>query len=132
MKKLPQLLVFLFTAAVMSAMDLLWLSVLARSFYDEALGALKRPSVFWPAATMFYIFYVTAIVGLAVWPARSVKDAAQRGACLGFVCYATYELTNWAVIVGWPAALVPVDLIWGVFLTGFTAALSRLVWQRLS
>ncbi|MEB3222598.1 MAG: DUF2177 family protein, partial [Candidatus Sericytochromatia bacterium] len=73
-----------------------------------------------------YVFYVAAIVAQAVAPATSAGDAAGRGAWLGLVAYGTYELTNWAVIAGWPAALVPVDLGWGVLLTGLAAGVGRL------
>jgi uncharacterized membrane protein len=38
------------------------------------------------------------------------------GALYGFFTYATYELTNYALIRNWPAALVPVDIAWGVVL----------------
>ena len=34
----------------------------------------------------------------AVWPSKSVEEAAQRGAGLGFVTYGVYELTNWAAL----------------------------------
>ena len=34
----------------------------------------------------------------AVWPSKSVEEAAQRGAGLGFVAYGVYELTNWATL----------------------------------
>ncbi len=54
-------------------------------------------------------------------PATSTREAATRGAGLGFVAYATYDLTNWAVTAGWPALLVPVDLAWGVLLTTIAA-----------
>jgi uncharacterized membrane protein len=113
------------TAITMTLLDLLWLGVVARGFYDDALGPLRRPTVLWPAAALFYLFYVTAIVRLAVLPSECVPQAARRGAALGFVAYATYELTNWAVLVGWPARLVPVDIAWGVVLTSLAAAAGR-------
>jgi uncharacterized membrane protein len=71
--------------------------------------------------------YVAAIVVLAAAPAADPRGAAFRGALLGALCYGTYELTNWAVIAGWPAPLVPVDLAWGIALTAATSALARLV-----
>lgn len=111
--------------AVMVVLDLVWLGVVARPFYDEALGALKRDPVHLPAAALFYVMYVAAIVLHAVRPAESPREAFRRGAGLGFVAYATYELTNWAVIRGWPAVLVPVDTLWGVALTASAAWAGR-------
>ena len=101
----------------MLALDLTFLGVLARPFYARMLGPLEAPEVNAGAALLFYVFYVVAILRHAVGPARSPREAAHRGAELGLVAYGTYELTNWAVIAGWPAALVPVDLLWGIVLS---------------
>ena len=111
----------------MVALDLLFLGVIARGFYAEALGPLMRPEVNRAAAGLFYAFYVFAIVLYAVRGSTSVGVAARRGAGLGLVAYGTYELTNWAVIAGWPALLVPVDLLWGVVLTTAAASAGRSV-----
>jgi uncharacterized membrane protein len=59
-------------------------------------------------------------------PSVTVSQAAKRGAGVGWLAYATYELTNWAVIEGWPASIVAIDIIWGVVLTSLVAAAGRL------
>ena len=107
------------------ALDLVFLGVVAKPIYDRWLGPLRASEVYWPAALAFYAMYVGATLRHAVLPAASGREAARRGAELGFVAYATYELTNWAVIAGWPGALVPVDLAWGVVLTATSAAAGR-------
>ncbi|RME75440.1 MAG: DUF2177 family protein [Planctomycetota bacterium] len=109
-------------AVLLLGLDLVWLGVVAKGLYDRALGPLLREPVHWPAALGFYGFYVGAIVATAVATARSVRVAAARGAALGLIVYASYELTNLAVIAGWPASLVPVDVAWGVALTGSVSA----------
>ena len=109
------------TAVTFLALDLLWLGVVARDFYREALGGLMRQEAYVPAAALFYAFYVAVTTGWAVLGAGSPGEAARRGAGLGFVAYATYELTNWAVIRDWPAWIVPVDVAWGVVLTAVAA-----------
>jgi uncharacterized membrane protein len=120
------------TAVTMLALDLLWLGVVAQKFYAEALGPLERDQPLLPAAALFYAMYLAAIVFHAVLPAHTVMEAGRRGAGLGFVAYATYELTNWAVLRGWPARLVPVDLAWGVVLTGAAAAAGYWANQRVA
>ena len=111
--------------ATTMVLDLVFLGVVAKSLYDRWLGPLRAPEVYWPAALAFYAMYVGATLRHAVLPAANWREAARRGAELGFVAYATYELTNWAVLAGWPAALVPVDLAWGVVLTATSAAAGR-------
>jgi uncharacterized membrane protein len=116
------LLAVLAVSGTMLVLDLTWLGVVAASLYAELLGPLMASPVNITAAACFYAMYVGAVVVHAVLPATSVSSAAKRGAGLGFVAYATYDLTNWAVIANWPALLVPIDLAWGVLLTTVVAA----------
>lgn len=118
-------------ATTMLALDLAWLGVVARGLYDSSLGPLKRPEVFWPAAALFYAVYIGAVVVHAVIGASGPSSALWRGAALGLVTYATYDLTNWAVLKGWPAMLVPVDVAWGVALTSVVALAGKLAHTRV-
>jgi uncharacterized membrane protein/1-acyl-sn-glycerol-3-phosphate acyltransferase len=111
-------------AVALTVLDLLFLGVVAKSYYDEALGPLRSPQVYWPAALAFYGFYVSAVVWVAVLHASGVWNAAVRGGALGLFAYGVYELTNWAVIANWPGRLVPIDVVWGMVLTGTVAASS--------
>ena len=114
------------TAAAMLVLDLAWLGIVARGLYVSALGPLMRPEAFWPAAALFYFFYVAVIVVWAVLGTESGPAAARRGTALGFVAYTTYELTNWAVLRDWPAWIVPIDIAWGVVLTAVAALAGKL------
>ncbi len=113
-------------ATTMLVLDLVWLGVIARGLYDAMLGPLKRTEVLWPAAALFYGMYVTAIVVYAVIGSSSPSSALRRGAALGLVTYATYELTNCAVVRDWPALLVPIDISWGVALTAVAGLAGKL------
>lgn len=128
---LPALAATLATGGAFLVLDLAWLGVVARGLYEAALGELLRPDAHLPAAALFYAFYVAATTGWAVLGAASKGDAARRGAGLGLVAYATYELTNWAVIRGWPAWIVPVDVAWGVFLTALAALAGRAAYDAV-
>lgn len=118
---------FLTVLTVMVVLDLIWLGLVAEPIYNEALGALRAKKTVMAAAILFYVQYILVIVFFAVLPALTLKQAALRGAGIGWVGYATYELTNWAVIEGWPPILVPVDIIWGLFLTTVVAVAGRVV-----
>ena len=113
-------------------LDLVWLGVVAREFYDTQLGPLKRPDVYWPAAAAFYAMYIGAVLVHAVLGSAGPVSAFGRGAGLGLVAYATYDLTNWAVLQGWPALLAPVDIAWGVVLTGVVALASKVAHSRVA
>ena len=118
------------TGATLLLLDLLWLGVIAAGLYEAWLGPLKSPTVFWPAAALFYALYIGATVTWAVLGAERPAAAARRGALLGLVAYGTYELTNWAILRGWPALLVPIDIGWGVVLTSAASLVGKLVHDR--
>ena len=117
----------LYAVALTSFMviDLIWLGVIARSFYQSQLGHLMRADVNWAAAVTFYLIFVVGIVVLVVWPAierESLGQALLLGALFGLVTYAAYDLTNLATLEGFPLRMVVVDLIWGMALcTGISA-----------
>jgi uncharacterized membrane protein len=114
--------------------DLVWLGVVARSFYREQLGHLMRPDVNWPAAVLFYLVFVTGIVVLAVWPAierQSLGQAAALGALFGLVTYAAYDLTNLATLQGFPVRMVVVDMIWGMVLCTSISVVTYLASTRI-
>lgn len=125
-KPLRLLAATLATGLTMLVLDLTWISKVGQPFY-AMLGPLQRGEPYLPAAVAFYAMYLTAVMTYAVASAVTPRSAATRGGCLGFVCYSTYELTNLAVIAGWPGALVPVDIAWGVFLTSVSAGVGRRV-----
>jgi len=53
----------------------------------------------------------------------SILKAVVNGALIGFLAYMTYELTNHAVIAGWPWQIVIVDIIWGTALGALVGGL---------
>ena len=117
---------FVAVCLTMTVIDLIWLGIVAQDLYGDLLGPLLTEDTVVVAAALFYLQYVLVLVFWAVLPTPDVKTAAKRGLGVGWVGYATYELTNWAVIEGWPAALVPIDIAWGLVLTTAVAAAGRL------
>lgn len=132
----PALWVKLYAVAFVTFMviDLLWLGVVARSFYRSQLGHLMRANVNWPAAIAFYLIFVLGIVVLAVWPAiesQSLAKALLLGALFGLVTYAAYDLTNLATLESFPLRMVIVDMIWGTALCTAISAVTYLASTRL-
>lgn len=125
---------YLLTAAVFFAVDLLWLGVVARGLYRRHLGHLMAEQVNWTAAIVFYLLFIVGILIFAVLPAverESVGRAALMGALFGFFTYATYELTNLAVLEGWPMGIVFVDIAWGATLTAIVSVAGYQIFRWL-
>jgi uncharacterized membrane protein len=105
--------------ATFIVVDLLWLGVIARGFYQAQLGHLMKSNVNWAAAIAFYLVFVAGIVLLVVWPALERQSFVQLlllGALFGLVTYAAYDLTNLATLEGFPVTVAVVDLLWGMVL----------------
>ncbi len=120
---------YIATALAFVVIDVIWLTMIARSFYREMIGPLLKEDPNLVAAAVFYVCYVGAIVWFAVLPALeqdSLRTAALNGLILGLICYATYDLTNLATLEGFPAKMAVVDILWGGALTLGSATLGYL------
>ena len=120
---------YLVTIPIFLVVDLIWLGILARGFYQKHLGGLMAEQVNWGAAFLFYLLFVGGILIFAVVPAmgrQSLGYAVIYGALFGLFTYATYDLTNLATLKGWPSAVVWVDIAWGIVLSSSVAGLSYL------
>lgn len=115
---------YLLTIPVFFVIDMVWLGLIAKNFYQSQIGFLLGP-VNWGAAVIFYLLYIVGIIIFAVYPALmagSLSKAIILGALFGFFAYATYDFTNLATIKNWPVLVTVVDLIWGTVLTSSVAA----------
>lgn len=111
------------TVPVFFLIDMLWLGVIAKDFYQSQMEV----TVNWTAAIIFYLMYIVGIIIFAVAPALKTGDwmtALVWGALFGFFTYATYDLTNLATLKDWPLKLVFVDIIWGTVLGSSVATAS--------
>ncbi|MGE3618239.1 MAG: DUF2177 family protein [Gemmatimonadales bacterium] len=107
------------------AVDLLWLGVIARNFYQRHLGSLMRPDVNWGAAALFYLVYVPALVVFVAAPAverQSVGRAVVFGAFFGFAAYSAFDLTGLALLRDFPLKVAVADLAWGATLSATVSA----------
>jgi uncharacterized membrane protein len=111
--------------AVLFGLDIIWLGVVARGFYQRQIGHLMRPDVQVVPAVLFYAIYVAALVVIVVVPALERKSLARAvgfGAFFGLAAYSAYDLTSLALIKDYPTTVAVVDLMWGTFLTATVSA----------
>ena len=122
------------TLAIFFAIDMVWLTVVAKNFYRKHLGYLMAPKVGWPAALLFYLLFIAGLVVFAVRPgvlAGAPLKVLLLGAFLGLISYATYDLTNQATVRDWPLVVTVVDLVWGTTLGGLVSWVSVLLGRAL-
>jgi uncharacterized membrane protein len=126
---------YLATLAVFFSIDMLWLGLVARTFYQDHLGFLLTPNPIWPAAVLFYLLFIVGILVFVVVPGLkddSIKNTALRAALFGLITYSTYDLTNQATVKDWPAIVTVVDMVWGTVLSVSVSLVSLKVAMRLS
>ena len=107
-----------------AAVDYVWLTNMTDRLYKPVIGPIMAAKPDMVAAVLFYLIYIGGIVFLAIAPALKEgawTRAALNGAVLGFVAYATYDLTNQATLAVWQVRLTILDLMWGTVLTTVAA-----------
>ncbi len=81
-----------------------------------------------------YPLYRLAIIAAGIIVLGVVQGAyateVLRGAILGLTAYATFDLTNLAILKGWTPLVAAVDIAWGVFVTTVVAVAGMAVGRR--
>ncbi|MGF1456126.1 MAG: DUF2177 family protein [Alphaproteobacteria bacterium] len=128
-------LVYLATIIPFLAIDAVWLARVVPGFFQQRIGHLLAQDVNFGAAVGFYLLYGVGIVYFAVLPgldAGSWRLALMNGALFGFFAYATYDMTNYATLRGYPFSVVALDVTWGTVLTGVSALIGYLIIDRFA
>jgi uncharacterized membrane protein len=115
---------YLLTMVVFFVIDLFWLGLIAKNIYRKYLGSLMSDTVNWAAAVLFYLLFIAGIFVFVIYPSLEKQSATRAllfGAFFGLISYATYDLTNYATLKGFPLNIVIIDLIWGTTLTSIVS-----------
>jgi uncharacterized membrane protein len=114
-----------------TALDLIWIGFVASKLYHGQIGHLLNlvegeMKVNVPAALATWVLIVGGIVFFVapkVSNDNSLLVPFLWGALYGFILYGVYDLTNYAVLKGWPLAITLFDIAWGTFACAVTAVL---------
>ncbi|MFO0955400.1 MAG: DUF2177 family protein [Candidatus Saccharibacteria bacterium] len=112
--------------------DLVWLNIAAKELYRRALQPLLAAQYNVAPAMLFYVTFIAVLIYFVIAPALKKDDlptALIRAAVLGGICYATYNLTNFATLRDWPLSITIIDIIWGTVLTVTTTAITLIAMQ---
>jgi uncharacterized membrane protein len=107
------------------ALDALWITQVATPWMKKAVPHLMAATPNLWAAFAFYLLYLSVLLILFIMPGLSHKVGYQTLAfqtfLFGLTAYATYDLTNLAVMKGYPLSMALADMFWGGILTMITA-----------
>lgn len=126
---------FLITLPVFALLDFLWLGVIAKNFYFKNIGMLMRikDGQMDPNWVATFLVYLVLVLGVAVFILPRFIGLPidfkvfLYGALFGLVVYGVYDLTNLALIKGWPVNVVVADILWGMFIYGSTSFVAGLL-----
>ena len=121
---------YVIAAMIFLVLDLSWLGRVGRPLYQSRMGHLMADPPNVPAAVAFYAIFVAGLVYFVIHPAvadGSWLRALIVGAFFGLVTYATWDLTNLAVLKDFPSSIVPIDLAWGVVLSALVSVITTLI-----
>jgi uncharacterized membrane protein len=126
---------YIATGIAFAAIDSVWLRTMYTRLYQPEIGEMMMKNGFrLGPAIIFYLLYILGMMIFAVGPALLTgkwQTALIWGALLGFFCYMTYDLTNYATLKVWSMKVTILDIIWGTFLTGSASLVGFWMTQAL-
>lgn len=116
--------------------DVIWISKVAKKFYKNNLNSIllknSNDEMSFRAlpAVVFYLIYLIGIFFFVIIPSNGdlTIENILRGTFFGLVCYATYDLTNYATLKDFTKKVVIVDMLWGSFLTTIITIVGLLIY----
>ena len=121
---------YLITLPIFFIIDILWIGLVAKDFYQKQIGFLMKTNINWIAAILFYLLFIAGLIIFVISPALEKKmwlNAFLFGAFFGLIAYATYDLTNLSTLKDWPILITIVDLIWGMSLSAILSVISYFI-----
>ncbi len=125
---------YVVAAIVFGLLDFLWLGTVGRPLYEARMGSWLAPKPNMTAALLFYGLYLVGLTYFVLVPALdagSLGKVALSGFLFGLVAYATWDLTNLAVLKDFPSSIVPIDMAWGSLATMATSIVTFLIVRAL-
>lgn len=121
---------YLTALVIFMVIDMFWLGLIAKNFYQQQLGFLMKAKANLLAALIFYFVFIFGLVVFVIAPGvakNSVNDVIMYGALFGLVGYATYDFSNLATLKNWPFLVTLVDMLWGTMVASLVSLLTCLV-----
>ena len=113
---------YLFTTVIFLVLDGVMLALHMQPLFKRHLGPLLLDNIRVLPAVAFYLAYVAGLIYLVSYPGLKTGSAVLiPAAVIGAMAYGTYEFTSYAIMKAWHPEMVITDVLWGTFLTAFSA-----------
>lgn len=126
---------FLISVLVFIGLDYLWIGVIMKNFYLNALGPLARADAtgFKPHVTSMIAVYIALALLTTFFVVPAFRALGMNWQTIviafgfGIALYAFYEFTNYAILAAWPAKIIAIDIIWGGVLVALGTVISLFI-----
>ncbi len=113
--------------AIVLVIDLTWVLVIMKPFYDKQLAGFARPeNVPLLSAVLAWALIPLGIVLFVDQIAKNNKQSITYGALYGLIIYGVYDFTNLASLANWTLTMTIVDIAWGMTMCAAASLLLRL------
>jgi uncharacterized membrane protein len=126
---------YLASLVVFGAVDAIWLAVTGPALYRPTLRDILLTDLRLVPAVIFYLSFPAGIVVFAALPGLrtgTITPAALHGLLFGALCYATYDLTNYATLRNWTLQLTVIDIVYGAVATMLAASVAAYAARALA
>ena len=121
-------IVYLSTLVILLPLDFIFLGAVGKKLFADNVGDMTLATPRMAPAILFYVLY---LAGIVIFVNGSTPSSwmhnLEYGALFGLFCYATFELTNMALLKHWEWTVVVPDIAWGAVLTAVSAAIGGLI-----
>jgi uncharacterized membrane protein len=131
--------VLLIAFPIYLVIDFLWIGVLMKDFYLKEYGVLARLMNGSLSPRMLYVIlaYVALLIGYIffIYPnatSGTLIKAIVYGVLFGFVVYGVFDFTNYATLERWTLKATIIDLLWGMFVSGFMSGLISIIYKLIT
>lgn len=126
--------VFFLSTFLVVIFDYIWLGLIMKKFYVEALAPFGRvidgsiSMNIWPAI-LVYILLGLGLTFFVILPTStsSIFKTIISAVIFGVVVYGVYDLTNLATLRDWTTSIVIADIIWGAVISVLVAVITKLI-----
>jgi len=115
---IPQIIL---PAIIMIVLDAIFITLNMRMFRNQVISVQRTDLMIKPlGAVVCYLVMIYALYHFIIRNRGSIWEAMR----LGFVIFAVYETTSYALLKNWRLETVVVDTLWGTALFGLTTYLT--------
>lgn len=108
--------------AILIAIDSIWLYGSFKEHKLQFESVQKRPlKIDKLAGLLFYVIAAIAHFKFVIPFSKNAEDAFKNGASIGFLLYASFDITNKAVFSDYKWEYAIKDILWGTFATGLAS-----------